>query len=214
MSRRGTRDGGRRAPSAATGDESTVTGPVRTCAGCRARRAAADLVRFAVVEGGGLVADTGRHPVPGRGVWLCASPICAELAARRGGIARALRAEVRVTPETLRERLGGALVERAIQAVRCARRARGIDEADAAMLFAALERGPDGLLDEAALDAGVLLARGRAEEIPPGSGVTSFAWNASILRRFERLREYLDAERGRPETPPGSKRQQRRGDVT
>ncbi len=66
-------------------------GPVRSCAGCRARRPKSELVR--VVRGiNGAVAVDPSGTAPGRGAYVCPDPRCAALATGRGGLARALRA--------------------------------------------------------------------------------------------------------------------------
>ncbi|HEX6548567.1 MAG TPA: YlxR family protein [Candidatus Dormibacteraeota bacterium] len=72
----------------------TRTDPVRTCVACRLTAGKGELVR--------LVRDpdtmeiridpTGR--APGRGAYVHRSPECVELALRRGGLARALKAAV------------------------------------------------------------------------------------------------------------------------
>ncbi|HEX2577227.1 MAG TPA: YlxR family protein [Aquihabitans sp.] len=68
-------------------------GPRRTCVGCRRVRPQAELTRIGRLADGSLVVGRTLH---GRGAWLCrASQECFELAARRGGFARAFRAPVR-----------------------------------------------------------------------------------------------------------------------
>jgi len=91
--------------------------PRRRCAGCGRAAPKAELVRLA------LTRERGRPPrlvldragvMPGRGAYLCAAPgpahgaqepapRCAELAARRGAIARTLRAPVQFDPADLVE---------------------------------------------------------------------------------------------------------------
>ena len=70
-----------------------MTGPVRTCVGCRTARPVAEgrLVRVAVGPEG--TPQVGRT-LPGRGAWLCADPNCLELALRRRALARALRCDI------------------------------------------------------------------------------------------------------------------------
>ena len=66
--------------------------PVRTCVGCRRRGPQDELIR--VVRRPDGTVQAGRT-LPGRGAWLCAgSPACLQRAARRGALARALRAPV------------------------------------------------------------------------------------------------------------------------
>ena len=67
-----------------------VTGPVRTCVGCRARVPAGQLLRV-VARDGAVVPDSGR-PQPGRGAHLHPTADCLELAERRRAFPRALRA--------------------------------------------------------------------------------------------------------------------------
>ena len=66
-----------------------MTGPVRTCVGCRTRAPAAELLRV-VARGGAVVPDGGR-PQPGRGAHLHPALDCLELAERRRAFPRALR---------------------------------------------------------------------------------------------------------------------------
>ena len=66
-----------------------MTGPVRTCVGCRARVPAGQLLRV-VARDGAVVPDSGR-PQPGRGAHLHPTAECLELAERRRAFPRALR---------------------------------------------------------------------------------------------------------------------------
>jgi len=68
-------------------------GPVRTCIGCRQRRAATDLIRLQVDDGYLHVVD---RPVPGRSAYLCPSQACLERAVQRRAFARTLRQDVRL----------------------------------------------------------------------------------------------------------------------
>jgi predicted RNA-binding protein YlxR (DUF448 family) len=75
-----------------------MSGPVRTCVGCRQKQPAATLVRVARRPDGTLVIDRTAH---GRGAWLCRDEqsetprsACVVLADRRGGFSRAFRAHV------------------------------------------------------------------------------------------------------------------------
>ncbi|CAN5571531.1 YlxR family protein [soil metagenome] len=71
------------------------TAPLRTCIGCRRRRAPEELTRF--VRAADRSLRIGRT-LAGRGAWLCqGSTECFELAARQGGFARAFRAPVSAT---------------------------------------------------------------------------------------------------------------------
>jgi uncharacterized protein len=65
--------------------------PERTCVGCRTTRRKPDLVRIARMPDGSIRVDrTGS--ATGRGAYVCRDPLCVGLAARKGGLARALRA--------------------------------------------------------------------------------------------------------------------------
>jgi predicted RNA-binding protein YlxR (DUF448 family) len=68
-----------------------VTGPVRTCVGCRTRAPAPELLRVVARDGVVLPDEGGREP--GRGAHLHPTVACLELAERRRAFARALRVE-------------------------------------------------------------------------------------------------------------------------
>ncbi|WP_084075735.1 YlxR family protein [Demequina sp. NBRC 110052] len=80
---------GPRDPSRAADAQSPVTGPVRTCVGCRGRASRSVLVRVAVVDGRAVL-DTAKT-LPGRGAWLHPGEDCLELALKRRSLGRALR---------------------------------------------------------------------------------------------------------------------------
>lgn len=65
-----------------------MTGPERTCVGCRRKRAQADLIRLRVEEGRVSLADPGAS---GRGAYLCADTACLEAAEGRRAFGRAFR---------------------------------------------------------------------------------------------------------------------------
>lgn len=71
-----------------------VTGPVRTCVGCRRRAARSALVRLVwdatAGPAGAVVVDRARV-LPGRGASVHPDPACLEKALRRKAIGRALR---------------------------------------------------------------------------------------------------------------------------
>ena len=69
-----------------------VTGPVRTCVGCRTARPASTMVRVVRRADGSLAVVTSSA---GRGVWVGPGPACLDAASAQ--LRRALRAEV--TPE-------------------------------------------------------------------------------------------------------------------
>ncbi|MDR1049948.1 MAG: YlxR family protein [Deltaproteobacteria bacterium] len=78
------------------GHPGETKGPIRTCAGCRARKPKAELARLAVVRTGGtsrpaVVPDPGGG-LPGRGAWVCRdSPQCLARAVLKNRLAHALR---------------------------------------------------------------------------------------------------------------------------
>lgn len=114
------------------------TGPERTCVGCRAQDARAELVRFAY-DGERLVLDP-RARLGGRGVWVHGTRGCLDRAIRGGGFAKVLRAKAPfVTDELVRLVRTDAEV-RVAALLGSARRARlsvaGTDEC-----LAALTRG-------------------------------------------------------------------------
>jgi predicted RNA-binding protein YlxR (DUF448 family) len=64
-------------------------GPIRRCAGCRARRPRSELIRVASGPDGTVSVDP-RARMPGRGAYLCVARGCVEKAASSGRLARAL----------------------------------------------------------------------------------------------------------------------------
>ncbi|RJQ47271.1 MAG: YlxR family protein [Gaiellales bacterium] len=67
--------------------------PLRTCAGCGRRRAARELVRFAVSsDGRACLALDADGLAGGRGVWVCPSRECLEKAQKRDSLKRRSRA--------------------------------------------------------------------------------------------------------------------------
>ncbi|MDR1295932.1 MAG: YlxR family protein [Deltaproteobacteria bacterium] len=78
------------------GPAGETKGPIRTCAGCRARKPKAELARLAVVRTGGpsgpAVVPDPKGGLPGRGAWVCRdNPQCLARAALKSRLARALR---------------------------------------------------------------------------------------------------------------------------
>ncbi len=63
---------------------------VRMCAGCRGRRLKTELVRLALNDRGQLAVDRDKIR-PGRGVYLCPSLGCLELAIKKRGLIRGFR---------------------------------------------------------------------------------------------------------------------------
>jgi uncharacterized protein len=69
--------------------------PMRTCLGCRRRRAKRELVRLARRPDGIVVVDTAGTG-PGRGAYVCGEPECVERALKAGRLAHAFRAACRL----------------------------------------------------------------------------------------------------------------------
>jgi predicted RNA-binding protein YlxR (DUF448 family) len=90
VSRRGGRS---RAPGALDSSAARLPGPQRTCVGCRAKAARAELLRVVAVEDSGthrLVPDPAGR-LPGRGASVHLDPGCVDLADKRRAFPRALR---------------------------------------------------------------------------------------------------------------------------
>ncbi|MFL6152774.1 MAG: YlxR family protein [Ornithinibacter sp.] len=80
--------------SSACPEPPALTGPVRTCVGCRKRATKAELVRVTVgsdAHGRPAVVPDPQGTAPGRGAHLHPTTECYELAVRRRAFARALR---------------------------------------------------------------------------------------------------------------------------
>ena len=80
--------------------------PIRTCIGCRARAAAAELLRVVVGPGSTVVPDP-RQRAAGRGAWVHPDPGCVDLAERRRAYGRALRVPGPLDPTAVREYVAG-----------------------------------------------------------------------------------------------------------
>lgn len=72
-----------------------MSAPIRTCVGCRTRRAQEDLLRVTRL-GHGAVAPAPRGAV-GRSAYLCPTRGCLDLAVKRGGLHRAFAKVGRVS---------------------------------------------------------------------------------------------------------------------
>ncbi len=75
--------------------------PVRTCAGCGARRPKSEMIRIGTGAGEGPAISSARK-TPGRGAYLCPDSKCLYRARKNGGIGRAVNSKV---PERLYEEL-------------------------------------------------------------------------------------------------------------
>jgi predicted RNA-binding protein YlxR (DUF448 family) len=79
--------------------------PRRTCAGCRAVAPKRELLRLARSPEGSVMVD-GEGASPGRGGYVHPTPACIDAALATGGLARAIRTDVRgEAAGRLRERL-------------------------------------------------------------------------------------------------------------
>jgi uncharacterized protein len=79
--------------------------PIRTCLGCRQRRAKRELVRL-VRRADGVVVRDAAGTAPGRGAYVCADAGCLERVLKAGRLSHALRGPCR-----LDEGLEGAMHE-------------------------------------------------------------------------------------------------------
>ena len=78
-------------------DPSALTGPIRTCVGCRTRAAKRELLRVTVgsdANGHPAVVPDPAGTAPGRGAHLHPTAGCYDLAVRRKALTRALRARI------------------------------------------------------------------------------------------------------------------------
>jgi uncharacterized protein len=75
--------------SAVRSAATSLSGPVRTCVGCRERTAKSELLRVVAVDGVLTPDPAGR--LPGRGASVHPDPRCVDLAERRRAFGRALR---------------------------------------------------------------------------------------------------------------------------
>jgi uncharacterized protein len=75
--------------SAVRSSTTSLSGPVRTCVGCRERTAKSELLRVVAVDGVLTPDPAGR--LPGRGASVHPDPRCVDLAERRRAFPRALR---------------------------------------------------------------------------------------------------------------------------
>jgi predicted RNA-binding protein YlxR (DUF448 family) len=86
-----------------------VNVPIRTCAGCRTRRAQNELVRVSRRTDGTISVDEGgSRRSPGRGAYVCLDAGCVQAALRSGRLRRALRLETEL-PKDLGARLARSI---------------------------------------------------------------------------------------------------------
>lgn len=87
--------------------------PIRTCVGCRTRRAQRELLRFVAEDAAGasgvrLRSDPLRRAA-GRGVYTCPRPECVSRAVLRGGFSRGFRRSFRVDEQLLLDEVRSVL---------------------------------------------------------------------------------------------------------
>lgn len=108
-------------PDIATLDEDEPEqGPLRRCLVTRTQGERSKMLRFAVAPEGRVVFDV-TATLPGRGLWLSASPGVLHQAIRRGAFARGAKAPVTVPPG-LADEVRAALTRRLIDLLGLARR--------------------------------------------------------------------------------------------
>ena len=81
-----------------------MDGPLRTCVGCRAKRAQGELLRVTRRKDGSVSVDAKPDRSDGRGAYVCPDAGCVERAWGSGRLRRALRAD-RPLPDRLRGEL-------------------------------------------------------------------------------------------------------------
>jgi len=102
-----------------------VSGPVRTCAGCRARLEKAGLLRLVAGEDGVLCPDVSAREET-RGAYVCPSFACVEQALKKGGLARSFKRQVRPQdPRELARKIAAALGQAARREAEHGRRGGG-----------------------------------------------------------------------------------------
>jgi len=89
--------------------------PIRTCAGCGAKRAKWELLRMARLPDGRVKFDPDQR-LGGRGVYLCPDEGCVRRALRRGRLSKALG--VRVPDELVRILEEAAQIWRSMEGVK------------------------------------------------------------------------------------------------
>ena len=144
------RDGPVRGPKGAPSGKPDAN-PQRRCVGTGESRPQSELIRFMRGPEGDLVPDI-LERLPGRGVWVTADRKALELAIKKGGFARGLKAQVRVG-EGLADQVEALLLRRCQELIGLARKASmAVSGAD--KVAAEVERQPPGWLLEAADGAG------------------------------------------------------------
>ena len=149
-------------------------GPERRCIASGESAPASGLIRFVVGPDGVVVPDIAGK-LPGRGIWVSASPSALELAARKKLFSRAARAPV-TAPDGLVAMVESQLARRLVELVSLARKG--------GQAVAGYEKVREWLMrDEAAvlLQAHDGSERGRAKLRPPGDGALVTCLSAQEL---------------------------------
>ncbi|RPI00969.1 MAG: YlxR family protein [Calditrichaeota bacterium] len=83
--------------------------PLRTCIGCRRKKARSELVRLALDESGWICIDAHQR-MPGRGIYLCPEEGCLRHAVQKQLFSRHLKTTVRVNAEQLFKDMQSCLI--------------------------------------------------------------------------------------------------------
>ncbi|MBV7380108.1 RNA-binding protein [Maritimibacter dapengensis] len=100
-----------------------AAGPERRCVGTGEVRPAEGMIRFVVGPDGSVVPDL-LNKLPGRGLWITPTRAAFAQAAKKGGFARAAKAQVTVSDD-LADRVEAGLADRVIHLISLARKAGG-----------------------------------------------------------------------------------------
>ena len=93
--------------SSASQSQQRDTHPVRTCAGCGAKKPQREMLRIASTDGAAPVVDV-QFKAAGRGAYLCRKQDCMERALQRRGLERTLKLKTSV-PAAMRSEIERAL---------------------------------------------------------------------------------------------------------
>jgi len=146
---------------------------MRTCVTCRRRAARPELVRLVLGADGEIVVDLTARAA-GRGAWV--HPIAKCLAGAPARLSRALRAEIRVTPQCVFEALREAAHRRTAGLLSSAHRARAL-AVGAEAVATAVDAGRSALVVVATDAPGLVQAAGIGHEISQGRGC---AWGTQV----------------------------------
>ncbi len=151
-----------------TGPRSVGAGTERLCVSTRTVKPVAEMIRFVVGPDGEVVPDLKRK-LPGRGIWITATPSAMAEAVRRGAFGRSFGREVKIPPDMIQatERL---LERSALDALAIAGKAgqvvTGFSKVEAALVrdqVVAVLRAGDAAADGVRKIAGAIRRRMEAE---------------------------------------------------